>query len=320
MRRILVLRGGALGDFIVTLPALLSLRRQWPTAEIVLVGNATVAEIAVRRGTVDQVLTQHGAQWRALFESTRLPPNLATWLAAFDLVVNFWPDPDGTLTRHFPLGPQQQFLSASAMPTCAPAAAHYSAALEPLGIRCAAQLCRIQPNEIDFFPTQATAVEEPNRPANGPVAIHPGSGSVKKNWPIDRWLEVIARIGRPVQLILGEVEYERWMPLVSRGFASSVEVLARPNLEELIEAFTACPLFLGHDSGVSHLAAACGAPSVLLFGPTDPAMWAPPAPHIQVLRHGDALEAIAVDDVLAVCESTRSDRKPSLPAQSEQIR
>ena len=71
-------------------------------------------------------------------------------------------------------------------------------------------------------------------------------------------------------------------------------------LEELVELLASCRLFLGHDSGISHLAAACGVPSLLLFGPTDPVMWAPPAPHVRVIKRGDEMASISVEDVLAL--------------------
>jgi ADP-heptose:LPS heptosyltransferase len=51
---------------------------------------------------------------------------------------------------------------------------------------------------------------------------------------------------------------------------------------------------------VSHLAAAVGTPCLLLFGPTDPAMWAPPGDQVRVLRRGGSLEAITVDEVAAL--------------------
>jgi ADP-heptose:LPS heptosyltransferase len=70
-------------------------------------------------------------------------------------------------------------------------------------------------------------------------------------------------------------------------------------LPELAAQLSSSQLFLGHDSGVSHLAAALGVPCVLLFGPTDPAMWAPPVPHVRVIRRGPELTAISVADVKA---------------------
>src|SRR5438094_10657829 len=99
MRRILVRRGGALGDFIVTLPALGLLRQRSPGGRIELIGNATAAALAQARGLLDAAHSQHEARWAALFGAGPLPAELAGWLRAFDLVLNFWPDVDGALAR-----------------------------------------------------------------------------------------------------------------------------------------------------------------------------------------------------------------------------
>ena len=77
---------------------------------------------------------------------------------------------------------------------------------------------------------------------------------------------------------------------------SVITAICQP-LETLVTHFASCRLFLGHDSGISHLAAACGVPSILLFGPTDPAMWAPPSPRVRVLRRGATLDAISFAEV-----------------------
>jgi ADP-heptose:LPS heptosyltransferase len=72
-------------------------------------------------------------------------------------------------------------------------------------------------------------------------------------------------------------------------------------LPQLAERLRGCGLFLGHDSGISHLAAAVGTPALLLFGPTDPAIWAPANPHVRVLRgSGLTMAEITVPQVLAV--------------------
>jgi ADP-heptose:LPS heptosyltransferase len=281
VHKILVLRGGALGDFIVTLPAIAALRERWPAAEIHLAGHATAAQLAVQRGLIDRVHSQHEAKWAALYAEAPLPHEFAHWLDGFDLVVNFWPDPEGTLVRHFKtvLRSHQTLVSASAMPSRAPAAAHYLAALEPRGIMAEQLWHPLAPNI---------------RPDHAPIAIHPGSGSRTKNWPADRWRALIAELPRRVVLITGPAESAEW-----KIESPNVRLLANAPLEALVAELSACRLFLGHDSGVSHLAAACGVPSILLFGPTDPAMWAPPAPHVTVLRRGNDLNAITVADVLA---------------------
>lgn len=295
--RILVLRGGALGDFLVTLPALGLLRAKWPAARIELVGHAQAAELGVSGGYLDAVHSQHEARWSALFGDTLLPPALTAWLAEFDLVVNYWPDPDGTLARRFPVRAGQQFLSVPATPILAPAARHFCEPLQTLGLSTTDFRSRLPlPIKSDFRPSTF------NR--RFPVAVHPGSGSPRKNWPLKRWTELIARLDKPMLLVLGAAERERWSaPPLARFLSTEskqVEVASDLPLPDLAAKLSRCRLFLGHDSGVSHLAAAVGTPCVLLFGPTDPAMWAPPGKHIFVLRGGDSLMEISVESVLEI--------------------
>ncbi len=297
MRRILVLRGGALGDLIVTLPALALLRARWPGAEIILVGNAVAGSLARDRGLASALLSQHEARWAALHEPAPLPAELRAWLGDFDLVFNCWPDPDGALRGHFPVRPDQVFLHAEALPRpgTGPAAAHYCAALAPLGLRS---------GELVF----PLVTPVPRVAGSGPVLIHPGSGSPRKNWSLANWLRVAAALPGTATFVLGEAEEERWDAAgpATRGFAT----LRGKPLRELAAALAACRLFLGHDSGVSHLAAGCGADCVLLFGPTDAATWAPPSPRVKVLQAGADLTALSVERVIAAAQE-RLRRSPA---------
>jgi ADP-heptose:LPS heptosyltransferase len=280
MRRILVLRGGALGDFIVTLPALARLRRAWPGARIELAGNATAAQLGRDAGLLDAVHAQHEARWSVLYTDTPLPPDFGAWLAPFDLVVSFWPDPEGQLGRHFPRHPGQRFLSAAAQPAAAPAAAHYSGALDPLGL---------EPVPCHFSLRPPSSGTPPGRS----LVIHPGSGSPRKNWPAERWRALIPLLEPPLALVVGEAETAGWRDFARPG----VTVLTGMSLARLADHLAAARLFIGHDSGISHLAAACGVPCLLLFGPTDPARWAPHAPHVRVLQAGPDLAALSVATV-----------------------
>jgi len=310
-----VLRGGALGDFIVTLPALALLRQRWPDAQIELAGNATAAQLAQTRGLLDTVHSQHQARWSALFGDAPLASEFAAWLSEFDLVLSYWPDPDETIRRRFPLREGQQFLSATAMPQRTPAAAHYCEPLQTLGIEGQGYFCRIEAGRITLNPPardfRAALEQRVEDHLPGPVTIHPGSGSPQKNWPAENWLELIARLPAPVSLILGEAEFPRWSALSSTGSQDDRSFfkprlgdkplhLVNQPLEDLVSHLTRCELFLGHDSGISHLAAACGAKCVLLFGPTEPVMWAPPAPNVRVIRRGPDPASISLEDVLQI--------------------
>ena len=281
MRTILVLRGGALGDFLVTLPALALLRARWPAAHLTLVGNATAAALALDAGLIDRVHSQHEARWAALYADTPLPTDFVAELAAFDLVLNFWPDPDHTLARHFRGVSAPIFLTSTALPSLAPAAAHYCAPLRTLGLT----------------PTTFHHSLTPPAPDARLIAVHPGSGSAQKNWPLTRWIELCTWLTREhraeLLIITGAAD-----PAAATALAPFGTPAHQRPLRELVARLARCRFFLGHDSGISHLAAACGVPSLLLFGPTDPAIWAPPAPHVHVLTRGPTLAAISLADVV----------------------
>jgi heptosyltransferase-3 len=320
MKKILVLRGGALGDFIVTLPALALLRREWPNARIELAGNATAAQLAVNRGLLDAAHSQHEARWARLYGDSPLLPEFAAWLSEFDLVVSFWPDPEGELRRRFPLHDRQRFVSGAAMPERNPAAAHYCEPLRPLGI---------QPSGYFYSLTSLNRSRERERVDEPPLAhargygvevshefgnrilIHPGSGSPRKNWPRENWCRLIDQLGLPVSLILGEAERSNGEEAFTSAKRLGVKPLHLVNapLEELVDALSHCRLFVGHDSGISHLAAASGARCVLLFGPTEPACWAPPAPNVRVLRNRSDPASLSVDVVRDAVQAALADRR-----------
>lgn len=75
-------------------------------------------------------------------------------------------------------------------------------------------------------------------------------------------------------------------------------LLHAESLVELARSLAGARLYIGNDSGVSHLAAAVGCPTVVLFGPTDPRVWAPRGGHVTVVRGmpwpevGQVLEAL----------------------------
>lgn len=291
MKKVLVLRGGALGDFLVTLPALALLRRQWPEARIELIGNATAAQLAVSRQLIDAVHSQHAAKWTALYRDTPLPSDLAEWLNTFDLVISYWSDPEGDVRRHFPRHAGQTFLFAGALPTLNPAAAHYCEPLSTIGLA----------TKEFIYPLAA------HRAVEKFVAIHPGSGSTTKNWPIGHWRQLAEALshefGARLLVVSSEADAEAAAALADLGAP-----LHNLPLEVLANRLAGAALFIGHDSGVSHLAAACGTPCLLLFGPSDPATWAPPARQVRVIRRGPDLGAISVADVLREAESMLAGR------------
>ncbi len=286
---VLVLRGGALGDFLLTLPMLGHLRRSFPGARIELIGNATAGRLGVQGGYLDAVYSQHQARWAGLYGNEALAPELADWMMRFDLVVNFWPDTDGDLAKRFPLRRGQTYLSAAAKPLCIPAARHYLEAVSGV-------VSGMVPVSFERDALQWRLLVE-RVPERGLVALHPGSSAPARNWPLDRWRqlgEILVSQGKRLLIIGGEQEAEAVRAMADLGRTA----LGLP-LSELAHEIAKAELYLGHDTGVTHLAAAVGTPCVVLFGPSDPAMWAPPGRLVRVIKEGAGMDAILVERVLA---------------------
>lgn len=134
------------------------------------------------------------------------------------------------------------------------------------------------------------------------LAIHAGSGSKAKNWPAERFASLARRLSasRPWLLVEGPADAEPVAALAGLpGAVRAREIPPRALAALLAEAGT----YVGNDSGVTHLAAAWGAPTLALFGPTDPAMWAPLGPRVRVLRSATgAMDGLQLEDVLnALC-------------------
>ncbi len=109
------------------------------------------------------------------------------------------------------------------------------------------------------------------------IAIHPFSGSAQKNWPLEKFQEVAAQSRLAVEWAAA--------PDGTHRFQSLVDVAVW---------LASARLYLGNDSGISHLAAAVGTPVVALFGPTDPKIWAPRSTAVKILQ----IESASVSHVL----------------------
>jgi len=136
-------------------------------------------------------------------------------------------------------------------------------------------------------------------PEGAPLAvIHPGSGSPAKNWPMERFVHIAANLeatGLRVAWVLGEVELERGLapPAGAAGVC-----LSDPPLDVLAGVLARARLYLGNDSGVTHLSAAVGAPTVALFATGSSRPFAPRGPAVQVVS-GDSMQATGLPHVLA---------------------
>ncbi len=302
MKRILVIRGGAIGDFILTLPALKSLREAHSSAHIEILGYAHIAALAEKRFYADAVRSiEYGALSRFFARDADLPDGLANYFAGFDLIISYLFDPDRIFQTNLErAGAENILIGPSKIVSGSHAALQLGRPMiYDLELPIAATGPQLFPSKKDCAAAEKF-LQDLARPI---VALHPGSGSEKKNWPLANWHQLAARLLKEetfrgsLLLVFGEADQARADAFESLGRSSRVRFARSIPLPELA-AILRQTNFVGHDSGVSHLAAAAGAKCVLLFGPTDAAVWAPTNPDVEILRaSGHALQNIAVDDV-----------------------
>lgn len=282
--RVLVIRGGAIGDFILTLPTLRLLRDTIAGCHIEVIGYPAIAELAREAGLADDIRSLDHRSMAPLFAKTApIDEALAEHLRSFNLVVSFLYDPDGLFRASL------ERVGVKTLIECNPR-------VQPEGRHASRQLAQGLEKIAMFLEDEHLQRAHFKRQLDGTkrVAIHVGSGSQKKNWVLDHWLRLADDLSdNEVVFITGEAEESRGIHIP----AHHARWHALP-LVELARHLGSCAAFLGHDSGISHLAAACGVPSLLLFGPTDPALWAPPQPWVSVLReeNGD-LPALGYEQV-----------------------
>jgi hypothetical protein len=146
------------------------------------------------------------------------------------------------------------------------------------------------------------ATLEPAGDPDGPVVVHPGSGGIDKCWPRERFARLIETLldnGRPVRVVYGEAEAERWPAAELERWREVFGAIGCGSLTALVEHLLGAAAFVGNDAGPTHLAAQLGLPTTALFGPTDPRVWAPRGPAVTVLAPPErtAMEWLSIDKV-----------------------
>ncbi len=240
-RRRLLIRPGAIGDVIVSLPALEFLRCEFTEVWV----PAPVGPLVRFAGRV-RAISSTGLD---LLELGLAPVSLTAVLSGFDDIVSWY----GTTRPEFVAATRPwPFRFFPALPVESPLHAtdfYLDQVGAPLG---ASPRITVPPRERTF------------------LALHPYSGSEKKNWPLARFKA------------LAKLEPFKWC---HEKFE---------DLGDLADWLAGARLFVGNDSGITHLAAAVGTPTLALFGPTDPAIWAPPG--ARVLRQ-DPIENLSLEQV-----------------------
>ncbi len=290
--RILVIRGGALGDFILTLPVLAALRRQFPGVQLELLAYPQFAVVALQGRLADQI---HPIESRALAgffaRNGVLDAGLSAFFGRYHVILSFLYDPDEIFRNNLARVTPAQVIQGPHRPKeSSPqhAAQQLLVSLERLGIF-----------DADCSPSLLKPEQSALRNC---LVAHPGSGSESKNWPEPAWTAFLSTWleteHRSILLVGGEAEGDRLSRLASGLPPDRVEIARSLPLDVLAQRISLCRGFIGHDSGISHLAAACGLPGLVLWGPSNPLVWRPISQRFELLVAQPGLSQLTVQTVM----------------------
>jgi ADP-heptose:LPS heptosyltransferase len=250
METVAVLRAGALGDVLLALPALFSIRTALPRSRIRVIGYPDIWEIA--RPPVDEIV-------------------------AVDSVAEDWFD-----------GADWAIAWSVRRPRTATSRVIHGSPYPPPGIHAADWLLSSLPAElraVPRYPLIQLKTDELNTAAGYladlglecPVFLHPGAGAAWKRWPAERFAQVADHLGEDgveVALVEGPADGSVTMQVL-KNCRHHLSVLRNLSVRDLGACLARGQAFVGNDTGVSHLAALVGIPTIVLFGPTDPVNWQP---------------------------------------------
>ncbi|HYR73861.1 MAG TPA: glycosyltransferase family 9 protein [Candidatus Acidoferrum sp.] len=271
---ILVIHPGALGDVLQTVPALRGLRAVAPAAPITFVGQPRLARLLVELGAAQQARAFDGFGLEALFVDAPAPAAIAEAVSRVKYVVSWFGSRDETYRRRLHALVPRALVAAPVPDDDTPVWRHLLGTLAGWDLAI--------PERVE--PLRAPPLPADEGPAAAPrpqLVVHPGSGGDWKRWPAERFAEVIhaLRHRRAFEVLVhqGPADAEAASRLLAL-LEGNADALLEPELPRLAAVLGGARAYLGGDSGVSHLAATVGAPSVVLFPPATRRRWAPWSP------------------------------------------
>lgn len=293
--RILVIRGGAIGDFILTLPAIAALRQQFPEAHLALLGYPHIAQLATE--WIDQLQSIEARALAGFFaRNGDLNPDLAAYFRSFNLILSYLYDPDEIFQTNVARSSSAQFIAGPHRPD---------------------ENANLHATETFLSPLQRLAIFDANPipqvrfpPSPGlpnhfvpRIALHPGSGSDQKNWPENKWRALLEHLrnSTPLNFLIvgGEAEGERVQRLASLLPPTRVQLAHHLPLLDLARLLQLCQGFIGHDSGISHLAAAVGLKGIVLWSHSNPNIWRPRSNRFLLIESTNGIAHLPVETVAA---------------------
>ncbi len=304
-QRAVILQPGALGDCILTLPLVRLVKEALNLGGVDLVGHAEYVGILPGRSCVDGIRAIDSVELHRLFvESTRFDladqDPLIHLFSGYSWIITFLGEPGSDFEQNLifttncshsaevvtlPLKPPQNvrqhiteiytehFARQSGLPL-------EKARVDPKGVQIRVTQAD---RDLGVEMLEQVGIDLSKRL----VVIQPGSGGQKKCWHLENFLNITRALRGPeieVLFLLGPAEVERLRPSEKVQIHGVTRCIAHLSLPQVVGLLSCADAFVGNDSGVTHLAAGMGLRTIVLFGPTDPAIYRPLGPRVVVVQ------------------------------------
>lgn len=281
---VLVRRVCGLGDLVLSIPWLRALRHLHGGAPIHVLCHGEHARLLLELGLADAAFPEEGSGWHSLHHGSvpHPPVPLRPDPLSYRRVYLFCADPQGALPSCLKASMGDKVVVLPARP--AQSHPEHAAMLPFRVMGLETGPCELSRLASISFPENQDGLQ---RGLEHPLfVIHPGSGSPLKNWPPQRFSALMRTIcamwpRSRLALIAGPADQAPVKGLLD-SWSGQLPVLSPPTLTALVRELGRASLLVGNDSGVTHLAASLGVPTLAIFGPSDPIIWAPLGPRTRV--------------------------------------
>ena len=320
--RLLVIHPGALGDTLLALPVLAALKQRYEPAALDFIGHPSLVDVLPGRSIVDRMRPIDGPEFHSLFvDISAMRSAMKEYFSDFDIAVVWITDSEGQARKTLStLGVPQVVVRSPFLHAVGSrhATERFADTLTELRLsECLSAPCLV-PTDDDLEIGGAWLAQAGLNPNTVPVvAVHPGSGSAIKCWPTESYAETVTDLldhGAAVVVIEGPADTEAVSTLQRTVGTKRLPRLAGVGLTTVVGVLAQCCAFLGNDSGLTHVAANLGLPTIAVFGPTDPTVWAPRGDHVIALRSESGCRCLTQE------EQSRCFCRPCLAVPSNAVR
>jgi heptosyltransferase III len=279
-KKLLIIHQGALGDIVILFPAITRLKERFSRIDAIF--KKSLGELALSLKLIFKAYPAEAAFFSSMF-SQKVDPYAVEILHSYDeiLVFSYSQELEGRI-REIAGNKVQRIPPRPDTHSNIHILNHILEKLSESGL-----IDDPDPPESDYY---SRLIENETRiylPDSSKIILHPGSGSIRKNWPPSHFIELFKMLkSRKMapEILLGPAEQNLY-EIFARSLPAESKIHILTNLCDLITILKQSIGVIGNDSGVSHLSAFLGIPTVVIFGPSDPKRWKPFGRSVAVVRH-----------------------------------